>query len=854
MNKQMIFTVLTCAILFTTCLAAEPTKNASTEHHKVSLPATNTVKKSKDKLSTEKLWFRYKDEPLVDIVSSLAKRKNINVVLPAGKEAIVNKLTFQYPEKITLSEAWRRMLTLLKMCGYTITKENNFYFITGTDPKRFKDANKQPYPLYSHVKPEDLPDSDEKIRYIHYFSNLQVGNGKNGVMPLIKELLSKDAVIVTDPSSNGLIITDYARNIAAVMRIIIELDSHGFTDAIDLVQLKHTAADTVAKLFKNLIDSNSSPHGTQGQAPTDNSQSQYFTKSTRIVAELRTNSLILMGKKEALTQARNFIEKHIDIPLGEGESVLHIYDLQYLKASEFLPVLQSIVSSSGGQKGSQSSGSVKSSNGEQYFEGVIIAAESTGGGTQNSSGGSAAGQSAQTSNRLVIAARRQDWIRIEKLIEELDRPQLQVAIEALIVDLSLTSNKILASQMRNKKGLGIKNTNFQTSNLGSVVLDNSTTTQNADALMANLLNMATGAASGVPAGTTQSNQSTNNILSSSPAGSLLLSFKDKATKGMWLITQLLSNFKDVKVLSQPFIVALNNQTSVFSQKDSRLLDGDVTTSLGGTVRQKTRRNAILELNVTPLISNGGKVNLGIKITVEEYGTPTETLSRQLQTNANINDGEVLVLGGLTKTKVSDTVTGTPGLQHIPLFGWLFKKKSKLITKENLLIFLCPRIIQTTPNKYFDPYTKDKMLAMNKVLIEGENFDTLKDPITHWFFGSPDSEVATNKIKAFKHRTMYSADQNYLIDKQRAGVKTITINPKQQLDHKSIMQKTGYVSPPAAQEKTIENYIKAKESPKKTYTAQSTRELVIEKHNPKVMLSEEEQLRKLFASLDSPPAT
>ena len=889
MNKQIFFIVLFGSLLFIPCSGVDDahhpkkdhTKHSHKEHSKKRKATEQHQKKHiKKKKAEERFWFRYKDEPLVDIINELAKRKNINVVLPAGKEAVVNKLTFQYPEKITLSEAWRRMLSVLKICGYTITNENDFYFVTGADPKRFRDANRQPYPLYSHIKAEDLPDSDEKIRYIHYFSNLQVGggggnNGGGGLTQMIKAILSKDATIVTDPSSNGLVITDFARNIASAMHIVNELDSHGFTDGIDFIQLKHTSADTVARLFQELINSNApqqgQQYGAQQQSPGNSSESQYFSKNTRIVAEMRSNSLILMGKKEALDQAKSFIEKNIDIPLGVGESVLHIYDLQYLKAKEFQPILQNIVSSSNQQQqgsyGNQSSGSVRNNNGEQYFQGVIIAAEQTGGEQQNSSGPngywggtsgggstSAPAQAPQTSNRLIIAARRQDWIRIEKLIEELDKPQLQVAIEALIVDLTITGDQSFASQMRNKKGLGLKNTNFQTSNIGEIVLDESNLgAQSAEALRANLLNMAAANEGGQPSGTTLGNATGSNLITGAGAGSLLLSFKDKATNGMWLIAQLLSNFKDVKVLSQPFIVAMNNQNSSFASSDSRLLDGDTTTSLGGTVNQKVRKDATLGISVTPLISHGGKINLGIHIKVEEYGAGDQTFNRNLQTNANINDGEVLVLGGLTKTKVINAVTGTPGFKDIPLFGWLFKSKSKVTIKEHLLIFLCPRIIHTSPNKYFDPYTREKMLAMNKGLVEGENFDTLKDPITHWFFGSPDSDIASKRIHAFNDKNMYSSNKDYFADKQRVGVKNITVNPKKQVDHHSVMKTAAYIPPPAektskkaAEEKAIENYIKVDRPTKKTYVAQSNKK----EEAPKIALSEEEELKKLFASLNA----
>jgi general secretion pathway protein D len=888
MNKHYIFTLI-CTISFCATLHGKmPVFNSKAPDIKQVLDKKIKPAKSitaKTKATEKKIWFRFKDEPLVDIVNYLASEKKINVVLPAGKEAITQKLTFQYQEKITLDEAWQRLLTFLKISGFTVVPHNDFYFITGANPKTNKDANRESYPLYSHVKPSDLPDSDEKIRYLHYFSNLQVGagggstssymgggsSGGSSVSSIIQALLSKDASIITDPSINGIVITDYARNIASVMEIITELDSHGFTDAIDIFPLKHTVAATVSSLFQKLINPSAGSTTSQFGAPatsssSNSSQSQYFAKTTRIIPESRTNSLIIMGKKDALTEAKSFIKKHIDIPLGTGESVLHIYDLQYLQASTFKTTLQSIVSSSGSSTtssyGSQSSGSTGTNSGEQYFKGVIIEAETTaasssssqyssyGGSNSGWGGGSSSGsvnapaQAAQSSNRLVIAARREDWIRIKKLIEELDKPMLQVAIEVLIVDLSLSGDKLLASQIRNKQGFNNNGVNFQTNHAVNFQLkggNTPTSSSPADALMGDLFQ----------------NLGNTNFAGATTAGSLILSLKDTGGSGMWFITQLLNSYKDVKVLSQPFIVALNNQSCSFSQDDTRLLPGDATVASGGgavTIAQQPQKST-LKVGVTPLISHGGKINLGINITIQEYGDSNTTLSRQITTNANINDGEVLILGGLTKTKVTNDIAKTPGLADVPLLGWLFKKKQKVTVKENLFVFMCPRIITTHVDEVFDPYTKNKMTSMNEILAKGENFETLKDPITHWFFGSNDNDVATKRINAFNNKHMYNSNETYKLDRYNTGARTITLDATDPIDRRSIRKIKNLVPPPPSKKLARAN--------KESNTDRAADFLKVEKKPvSKIKLakaaqsadqptSEEQEFKNLFAQLQNP---
>lgn len=803
--------------------------------------------------SGQKIWFKFKEEPLIDIINYVASSMGINVVLPQGQDVLTTKVTYEYPNKIPVTEAYEKVLSILKITGYLFVPQGDFYYIIKND----KDVNKQTYPLYINTLPTDLPDLDIMIRYVYYFANIQVpssggsafgdlggGSSGNALLTFLKDVLSaKTFNYLVDPSTNGIIMTDYARNIRSVMEIVREVDSHGFTDSIEIIPLKHTNASTIAALFMNQLinaSSNSSSGGafgggSGGQAVASQatpSSSTYFTNTTKIVAEPRSNSLIAIGKKDAITRIKEFVKKYIDVPLDEGDSILHVYPLQYLNATNFAPILTQIVTSQassssigGGAFGgttSQSSGGSSSSTGKQFFKGVIIQPEiisttqATSSSLPNASTVTAASTIAapqaaqQGGNRLLIAALRDDWTHLKRLIFDLDRPQPQVAIEMLIVDFTLSGNRTLGSQVRNKQGMFPVGVNAQTSTLGPIVLTNNSSF---DALMANLLQVDTNG---------------DNLATSLSQGSFVLSLQDNVNTGIAWVLQALTSYTNTKILSHPFSVTLNNQPTQFQDTETRLLPGSATVKKGATFTPIDPVSASLNLAITPSINGEDYINLGINITIDEFSTGNSRITRAIQTNANIKDGQVLILGGLTKTTAGNTDQGTPGLEKIPVIGWLFKKKSKSVIKSNLAIFICPRILQST-NGYCDSFTAGKFSIANQAVDTEKNFSSLRDPITRWFFDKTHEITNQQKVSNFINRKQFSDQTDYtpsaVLSEQENQPKLLLPTPKRVIAQKA----------PQPSLKIAQAIPTPKKLPKKTI-------ILSKKDTP-----EQEELKQLFSS-------
>lgn len=721
--------------------------------------------------TAKKLYsFNYKDIPLSDVINEYAAEKKVNIILPQPQSpnALTTKLTYQLPKKVTLNQAWREINKILEFLGYSWVAHEDFLILT----KVSNDIKREPLMVYQNPSLEDLPNDGTVIQVIFYLANLKLSNDstRTNIEAVLKSMLSPMADIKRDDKTNALIITDKSDNIRAAMTIIRELDLEGIPDAIEVVPLYYTEAAFVEDLFKSKLFI-----ATPSQAPTKETAKQvsYFPANTKVLALGRTNAMVIMGSMKAIRTVKDFIIKYIDHPLETGESILHIYDLQYLNAEDFQVILQDLVNKPiTGQAQTQG----QTVGPKRDFQDVIIVAEKStlsikspkkSEATQISpseaptgvhGGESVSGETQgieQAGNRLIIAARKQDWIRIKALIEELDKPQPQVAIEVLVVDLTLNNDKILGSQMRNKGSLFNSlshNLDFQTAMIDSPVLQDSIgdiTTANGEvpvfpnhALMANLLKI-------------QENETGNfNLATEGGIGSMVISFNDPDHSGIWNVWQILDAYTNSTLLAQPFITTADNRQASITIAEQRLVDGDAVSQVGGIKVQKDDVVAATAIDILPRISvDNNNINLNIIVKVEQFLPQNNNrTTRLVQTNANVGNGEVLALGGLISLNDSISENETPLLSKIPILGWFFKRKEKNKTKNNLMIFISPRIMYPRVKGGVGLYTKDKLCFAKNELTEELAFESLRDPVTRWFF-KPNVGYADTVIGNFVNHEM-----------------------------------------------------------------------------------------------------
>ncbi|MCA9770652.1 hypothetical protein KC460_04765 [Candidatus Dependentiae bacterium] len=694
-------------------------ENLTETHRVLEQKLNNKQKICKSGRKKRYIKFDYENEPLIDIINFLAAEKNINIVLPTGNDAIKVNTNLSINQILTLQEAWNILLALLDIAGYTIIPKANIYMVVRNN----KEITRESLPVYVGTPVDKLPDNDQRIRYIVYLSNIQVTTDVNStLMLLLKEILPDTAKFQVDEGTNALIISDKGNNIRSIMRVILALDQTTFQEKLEIIKLRYVDATTIEQLFNQQILQIEQRARRYHLRQQKQQQADFFSDNIKIISEERTNSLILLGKNEAVERAKDFIFKYLDVELESGKSILHVYQLQYLRAEEFAPILDNIIRSArgGNQAAAQQARAGKTSSGiRRFFDEVIIRADKPEGVDEEGkySGG----------NKLIIAARKQDWKQIEKLIETLDIPQPQVIIEVLIADLTIDDTRLLGSLTRNPDVVPLhSDINFQSAQAGQVVLNNATnpTTVKSD-LLGNVL--------------TDASNNPTSIAASFPAGTSLIELND-SDGTTWNLLAISKLFDHRKVISHPHVVATNNKKAIITVGESRLVNDEASGSTGGTTTATKRQiDANLEVKITPRISSANSVNLQVQITIAEFRSSNisdaDKLNREVITNANVGNKAILALGGLTRVDTIKSVNETPLLGKIPILGWFFKNRSGIANKTNLTVFISPTIVEPRLRGGVSSYTKDYIHVAKQYANEGMLFENLRDPITRWFFGT-----------------------------------------------------------------------------------------------------------------------
>ncbi len=794
------FVLLFFSMFMSTCKAADANDSNKPDTVITSEENNTTVQNNNKKLSkrqerknrTKKTFtFNVANKPLVDLINELAGEKQLNIILPQGAQAITAKVTYQLKEKFTVDEAWSRLLNIIALLNYTIRPEaGNMLSIVKNDGPNLA---REPFRLFIDAPLESLPATQEVIKTIFYLANLSIKVSGNDILLLLKDMLSPSADIKIDIKTNAIILTDKSVNIKSVMKIIHELDQGGIRDSIEVLPLYYASAQVIDDLFnKQLLTPNQAVLAGQGS-----SSPLFFPKNTKILALDRTNSLVIMGTPHGIDTVKDFIVKYIDRPLESGKSILHVYELKYLNAQQFAPILQQIVTPGLGQQ-TQTTGKV-AGNVQQYFKDVIVQAELTRrteliqptqpGGTPTGSAQPISEGTQLGGNRLIVAARKKDWLRIKKLIEDLDKPQPQVALEVLIVDLTAEKDKTVASQIRDKTGMKDSlspHVDFQVANIGQPIIRTGTNAADQfgnpivgftpNGLMANLLQF-------FPDGVT-------NLANNTTPGSFLVSINDGVT-GVWGLFQILNQFINTTILAQPFVVTANHQQTTLTIQEERLLPGDADTSNTAVGIKFETVVAGLTVDILPHISLTNNVNLQITVNLNQFDSNTSNNrnTRVVQTSANVGNGQILAIGGLTRHNNSITVSQVPLLGSIPIIGWLFKGEQKVVIKNNLMILICPTIIEPRLQGGTDCYTEKKLDYAQGDLDDHLNFENLRDPITRWFF-KPQPNFGYDVIKDYRHYAEHKEDEktDYYFNAVRPNIrKALAYDDQSSTDAENIRQ-------------------------------------------------------------------
>jgi general secretion pathway protein D len=656
-------------------------------------PQTSTQEEEK-----KEIYLNFENAELSSFIDYIAEIKKLNILPDKTLEG--SKISLTIREPLTPDGAWNVFLTVLEMAGFSIIEAGAVHKIIPKDKKIM-----QPLPSYINVPYDQLPDNDLTIRYVTFLTNIQVGD----IRSLLESMLSTPNSIHDQKEMNAFIITDKSYNIKAAAKLIHELDQMGLPESVTVLRLKRTNAADVKALLDSLIRKPEGSPLARLLGKSAEGGTEYFSATTRVIPEERTNSLILLGNTKSVDKIVNFITMHIDTEIKEAESPLHIYELQNVDAKQIAEILKEVTQmpeSTTGQTAGKY-GSIR--GGVKYFKEMKFQVDKDG-------------------NRLIISCiDKQDWKLLKKMLDDIDKPQPQVALESLIVTVNADDLKELGGAIRNKyHGQIGKNIDAQSASLTNgpaLEYQGDEASGKPISLLGNMLSQIAQAQG-------------QSVLTFGKAGDL------------WAVLHAIKKQSSTSILSQPFVTVSNKTTAQIEVGETKRIKSE---EQGGTTPTYGYIDAVANtiLKVTPQINIDGviqlKIELGIKSFENEEGT--KTVEKKLDTKVTVADGQVLVLGGFVKTKVDEVNQKTPILGDIPILGWFFKGQKRTITKQYIFIFMSPTIIKPRQSPGMQLYTKMKLHQATEDIEDAVETKRTQDPIHNWFF-NPEKENYSHKVIDF----------------------------------------------------------------------------------------------------------
>ncbi len=500
------------------------------------------------------------------------------------------------------------------------------------------------------------------------------------LVAVLRPMITADNPITANPGNNTLVITDYADNLERIARVIASVDTPAGMDT-DVVKLQQGIAVDVAAMVAPLLDA-------QGAEPA---------QKVVVMADPRSNSVLLRSSSPGRTRlARQLVEK-LDKAQDESGN-LHVVYLRNAQATQLAGVLRGVVAGQSDPPAMGSTDGITALPGETGRSASTPAQPAQGKSKGNalesprldpgrrdpidagSSGFSQNGISVQAdiaTNTLLISAPEPVYRNLRRVIDQLDQRRAQVLVESLIVEVNQTDAAELGVQWMLGNGRTFGGTHFGGTTGGSGISTTARTTL--DVLPKDGLNI------GVIDGT----------INLPGVGQIL---------NMKALANALQSKGGANILSTPNLMTLDNEAaSIMVGQTVPFVSGRYVTDGGGGSNNPfqtiEREDVGLKLRVRPQISEGGTVKLDIYQEVSSIDAQSSgsagiiTNKRALDTSVLLDDGQIMVLGGLLEDSVSHGRDAVPGLGKIPVLGALFRSDTRKRAKTNLMVFLRPHVVR-----------------------------------------------------------------------------------------------------------------------------------------------------------------
>jgi len=594
----------------------------------------------------EKVTLNFVNADIVSVIKAVGGHTGKNFILDPRVTGTVNVVSEKPVPKDLL---YPMLLSVLRTQGYAAVESNGFVKIvpeaegkTGASPTG-EAAAKVP--------------GDRIVTRVFILQN----ESAMQLVPVLRPLVTANNFVAAYPNNNAIVITDYAENVKRIESIIRAIDLPTGGD-VQVLRLEHASAVDVAQTIKSVIPETSAPANAPGTPA-----------KASVAVDPRTNSLLVRGDNPGLLSRIKALAASLDTP-GAGAGNIHVVYLRNAEALKIADTLRALIS------GSESARATTAAATPATQTGSTAATAAT-----SAPSPSSIIQAYTPTNSIIIIAPEPVYRSLRAVIDKLDARRAQVFVEALIVEVSTGVASEFGVQWQSARNIGngqsvFGGTNFNTGTAGG--------------LGTNIINAA------IDPRTIGGGLNLGLI-----NGTLKIPGTDIEVLNLQVLARALEADSGANVLSTPNVLTLDNEEAkIIVGQNVPFITGSYTPTSGSATNpfQTIERKDIgLTLRVTPQVAEGGTVKLKIFQEVSSVTREAQlvrsadiiTNKRSLESTVLVDDGQIVVLGGLIQDDQQAGVDKVPLLGDIPWIGSLFKYETRNRKRTNLMVFLRPVVLR-----------------------------------------------------------------------------------------------------------------------------------------------------------------
>ena len=635
--------------------------------------------------SDEPITLNFKDAEIDSVVGAFGHLLDKTFVIDPR---VRGKISLETPRPVSKELAYTLLKTVLRQQGFAVVDVGSLIKVVPEADAKLQSGPVETSRVMSRT-------GDEIVTQIFQLNHESATN----MIPVLRPLVSPNNTITAFPNNNSLVITDYAANVTRLARIIANLDNPRAGNDVEVVPVKNSIATDIAVAVSRLLDDSARGGNTPGAAVDPGQR-------VTVLSDPRTNAVLLRTSSGAKMRLAKSLIAQLDQPASGEQADMRVVYLRNAEAIKLVEVLRAVLS--GDPSGASGMSPSRNPNPQSSMLGNALQTNAQGGmsaaqqplqqggnaaqGPVTVSAGGAIIAADPATNSLIITAPEPVYRNIRAVIDKLDSRRAQVFIESLIVEVSADKAAELGIQWQflNPSSSGnsvIGGTNLPPRGTGSNILDATT----------GIANIGTGLNIGLVR-----------------SGVSILGADNIINLGV--LARALETEAGANIKATPNLLTLDNEEArIIIGQNVPFITGQFTGAAGGAAvnpfQTIERKDVGTTLRVRPQVSEGGAVRMQIfqeVSSVQDVSLAAGLITnrRAIESNVLVDDGQIVVLGGLIQDTVEGSVSKVPLLGDIPGIGRLFRYDTRKRSKTNLLVFLRPIVIRNptsawdvTANRY-----------------------------------------------------------------------------------------------------------------------------------------------------------